>query len=70
MKLTGGEGCGEVQTPLVLPEGVALKHGDPAIFRHAKSGEMAERFNELVLLSGGKIVDRVPTYRGEGQCFL
>jgi hypothetical protein len=38
--------------------------------RHAKAGELCERFNELVLVAGSEIVDSVPTYRGEGQAFL
>jgi len=39
------------------------------LFRHAKAGELAERFNEYLLVAGGEIVDRVPTYRGLGCCF-
>lgn len=65
------EGAGEVQTPLLLsddsPE-IAL--GDPVFFQHAKAGELCERFNELYLLQGRKIVDIVKTYRGEGMNFL
>jgi D-serine deaminase-like pyridoxal phosphate-dependent protein len=38
--------------------------------RHAKAGELCERFKTLYLVSGDAIVDEVPTYRGEGQCFL
>jgi D-serine deaminase-like pyridoxal phosphate-dependent protein len=50
-----------------MPE-IAL--GDPVFFQHAKAGELCERFNELHLLQGGKIVDVVKTYRGEGMNFL
>ena len=65
------EGAGEVQTPLILPEKVPeLSLGDPIIFQHAKAGELCERFNELHLIQGDKIVDRVKTYRGEGRAFL
>ncbi len=64
------EGAGEVQTPLRVPSGVALAVGDPVIFRHAKAGELAERFEDYVLLRGGELVGREPTYRGQGQCFL
>lgn len=65
------EGAGEVQTPLTL-SGPArqLRVGDPVIFRHAKAGELAERFDHYALLSGGEIVAREPTYRGMGRCFL
>ncbi|MCB9597365.1 MAG: alanine racemase [Sandaracinaceae bacterium] len=64
------EGAGEVQTPLRVPSGVRLAVGDPVIFRHAKAGELAERFDAYALMSGGRIVAREPTYRGQGACFL
>ena len=65
------EGAGEVQTPLILSEkGPELSLGDPIIFQHPKAGELCERFNELHLIQGDKIVDRVKTYRGEGRAFL
>jgi D-serine deaminase-like pyridoxal phosphate-dependent protein len=68
--LGADEACGEVQTPLSIPAGLQLSLGDPVIFRHAKGGELMERFHEVLLLQQGRIVDRVPTYRGDGQCFL
>jgi D-serine deaminase-like pyridoxal phosphate-dependent protein len=40
------------------------------MFRHAKAGELCERFNELLLIERGRVVDRVTTYRGDGQCFF
>lgn len=65
------EGAGEVQTPLKLPgKRPDLHLGDPIFFQHAKAGELAERFNEFCLVEGGRIVDRVKTYRGEGKAFL
>ncbi len=65
------EGAGEVQTPLKLPKDCPkLELGDPVIFQHAKAGELCERFSELALIQNGKIIERVPTYRGEGQTFL
>jgi D-serine deaminase-like pyridoxal phosphate-dependent protein len=70
VKLTEAEAAGEVQTPIQHPADVKLRLGDPVIFRHAKAGELAERFNEVALIQGGRIVDRTPTYRGQGQCFL
>lgn len=71
LKYLSLEGAGEVQTPLALPEDCpALELGDPVVFQHAKSGELCERFSELKLIQNGKIIDRVPTYRGEGQTFL
>lgn len=65
------EGAGEVMTPLrVPPHAAPLSIGDPVVFRHAKAGELAERFDCYLLLRNGKIVAREPTYRGMGRCFL
>ncbi len=65
------EGAGEVQTPLQLADGTPeIALGDPVFFQHAKAGELCERFSELYLLQGGRIVDTVKTYRGEGMNFL
>jgi D-serine deaminase-like pyridoxal phosphate-dependent protein len=65
------EGAGEVQTPLkVPPEAPPLRIGDPVVFRHAKAGELAERFDAYLLLRDGEVVGREPTYRGQGRCFL
>lgn len=64
------EGAGEVQTPLRCKAGVQLELGDPVFFRHAKAGELCERFLTLHAVSQGKIVDQFPTYRGMGECFL
>jgi D-serine deaminase-like pyridoxal phosphate-dependent protein len=64
------EGAGEVQTPLTGTAARALGVGDRVWFRHAKAGELCERFDRLHLIEGERIVEEVPTYRGEGQCFL
>ena len=64
------EGAGEVQTPVVLKKGTRLNIGDPVIFRHAKAGELMERFNELLIVENKKVVGSAPTYRGMGMCFL
>jgi D-serine deaminase-like pyridoxal phosphate-dependent protein len=71
LSLIGVEGAGEVQTPLLLGKKTPPIHlGDPVLFRHAKAGELAERFNEYVLLRDGRVIGREPTYRGLGRCFL
>lgn len=64
------EGAGEVQTPLRLPPDVRLGVGDAVFFRHAKAGELAEHFAEYLLVRGGAIEGRAPTYRGLGKAFL
>jgi len=70
LRLDPEEGAGEVQTPLLGPAAANLRVGDRVYFRHAKAGELCERFNTLHLVKEGKIVDQVPTYRGEGKAFL
>jgi D-serine deaminase-like pyridoxal phosphate-dependent protein len=64
------EGAGEAQTPLVGEAATGLNIGDRVYLRHAKAGELCERFNTLHLLEAGRVVAEVPTYRGEGMCFL
>lgn len=64
------EGAGEVQTPLLGPPADDLLIGDKVWFRHAKAGELCERFARLHLVDGEQVSDVVPTYRGEGQAFL
>jgi len=64
------EGAGEVQTPLLGSAADDLLIGDRVWFRHAKAGELCERFAELQLIEGDRIVETVPTYRGEGRTFL
>jgi D-serine deaminase-like pyridoxal phosphate-dependent protein len=70
LELDGDEGAGEVQTPLLGTAAARLEVGDRAYFRHAKAGELCERFDTLYLVEGEEIVDEVPTYRGEGKTFL
>ncbi|MFC9942748.1 amino acid deaminase/aldolase [Streptomyces pratensis] len=64
------EGPGEVQTPLLGAPADDLLIGDKVWFRHAKAGELCERFDELRLIEGERITATVPTYRGEGRTFL
>jgi D-serine deaminase-like pyridoxal phosphate-dependent protein len=70
LRLDGLEGAGEVQTPVLGDAAAALQIGDRVYLRHAKAGELCERFDRLYLISGDEIVDEVPTYRGEGKTFL
>jgi len=70
LRLDPEEGAGEVQTPLLGAAAAQLRIGDRAYLRHAKAGELCERFDVLHLVEGGQVVDVVPTYRGEGKAFL
>lgn len=70
LRLDSDEGAGEVQTPLLGQAADSLRVGDRVWMRHAKAGELCERFNELHLVEGDRVVATVPTYRGEGQAFL
>lgn len=63
------EGAGEVQTPLHDPNR-QLKIGDTVYFKHAKAGELCERFNELHARRGHVYKGSFKTYRGDGACFL
>ena len=70
LRLDPMEGAGEVQSPLLGGPAGSLRIGDRVYFRHAKAGELCERFDSLKLVAGGEVVDEVATYRGEGRCFL
>lgn len=64
------EGAGEVQTPLLGTPADDLLIGDKVWFRHAKAGEVAERFSEFHLIDDDRVSAVAPTYRGEGHTFL
>lgn len=64
------EGAGEVQTPLKIKNFHTINLGDTIYFRHAKAGELCERFEHLEAVRNGQHVDCFKTYRGEGKCFL
>jgi D-serine deaminase-like pyridoxal phosphate-dependent protein len=70
LRYRGMEGAGEVQTPLVGAAANALRVGDRVWFRHAKAGEVAEHVTAFHLVEGDRVLDEVPTYRGEGFAFL
>jgi D-serine deaminase-like pyridoxal phosphate-dependent protein len=70
LRLDRQEGAGEVQTPLLGTAADGLAIGDRVYMRHAKAGELCERFARVHVLDGDELVDELPTYRGEGQCFL
>ncbi|MFD4467596.1 amino acid deaminase/aldolase [Rhodococcus sp. NPDC058505] len=69
LSLLRNEGAGEVQTPVTGLAASALRIGDRVWFRHAKAGELCERFTDVHLVAADGAVTTVPTYRGEGQCF-
>src|SRR5688500_2073950 len=70
LKLDPLEATGEVQTPLLGEAAASLRVGDRVYFRHAKAGELCERFNTLHVIENGEIADELPTYRGERRAFL
>jgi D-serine deaminase-like pyridoxal phosphate-dependent protein len=70
LRLDPEEGAGEVQTPMLGAPAAELSIGDRVYLRHAKAGELCERFDSLHLVENGEIVDQVATYRGEGRTFL
>ncbi len=69
LKLIDTEGAGEVQTPVRGDAASGLRVGDRVWFRHAKAGELCERFDMVHVVCEGEITESVLTYRGEGQAF-
>nr|WP_198036822.1 amino acid deaminase/aldolase [Nocardia sp. BMG51109] len=67
LRLVGTEGAGEVQTPLTGAAELAV--GDRVWFRHAKAGELCERFDRVWIVDADGVRSSVPTYRGEGHNF-
>jgi D-serine deaminase-like pyridoxal phosphate-dependent protein len=70
LRLDSTEGAGEAQTPLLGAAADGLAIGDWVWFRHAKAGELGERFEQMYLVRGERRVGTVTTYRGEGKSFL
>nr|BFE87260.1 hypothetical protein GCM10020093_098610 [Planobispora longispora] len=68
--LCPGRRRGRGPDPLIGQAAEDLRVGDRVWFRHAKAGELCERFATLHLIEGDKVVEEVPTYRGEGRTFL
>ena len=69
LRLLRAEGAGEVQTPVTGHAARDLRVGDRVWLRHAKAGELAERFTDYHLIDGDRVARVAPTYRGEGRCF-
>ena len=69
LALVRTEAAGEVQTPLHGDDADGMAIGDRVWLRGAKAGELLERFDTVHLVSGGQLVESVPSYRGEGRNF-
>jgi len=69
LKTIDAEGAGEVQTPVKGKAAAELSIGDRVYLRHAKAGEMCERFNAVHLVADNGSMIELPTYRGEGKNF-
>ena len=70
LKLLPLEMAGEVQSPVSGPAAPGLTVGDRVWLRHTKAGEISEHLDEFAIVSGGVVVETVPTYRGQGKVFL
>ncbi len=64
------EMAGEVQSPVTGAAAARLRVGDRVWLRHTKSGELSEHVNEFAVVDNDRVVDLLPTYRGEGKAFL
>jgi len=69
LRLLPFEGAGEVQTPVTGKAARDLRLGDRVWLRHAKAGELAERFDAYHIVVDGQVERTVPTYRGEARNF-
>lgn len=69
-KLFTNEGVGEVQTPFKTQSPIDFESEGFAVFRHAKAGELCERFSFLYGFENQEKPIKIPTYRGEGYTFL
>lgn len=70
LKFDKNEMFGEVQTPLHKEGKIDLDLGDPVFLRHAKAGEVMERFNEILVVKDKKVFEKWKTYRGDSLCYL
>ena len=70
LRMVPREMAGEVQTPVTGTSAAQLRIGDRVWLRHTKAGELSEHLNEFALVDRDRVVDRLPTYRGEGKAFL
>ncbi len=65
------EGAGEVQTPVRIPTPPDfLRIGEPLYFRHAKAGELTQRFPVVWLVSGERAEAAFPTYAAYGEVWV
>lgn len=64
------EMAGEVQSPVTGAAAARLQVGDRVWLRHTKAGEVSEHLNGFSIVENGRVVETVPTYRGEGKAFL
>ena len=59
-----------MQTPLRFTGARPVELGDPVFFRHAKAGELCERFDTLVCIEGERVAFEAETYRGAQKSFF
>lgn len=64
------EMAGEVQTPLRGAGAADLGVGDRVWLRHTKAGELSEHLDGFAIVDSERIVEQLPSYRGEGKAFL
>ncbi len=70
LRMLPREQAGEVQTPVTGSAAADLRIGDRVWLRHTKAGELSEHVNTLHVIDGDRVVESIPTYRGEGKAFL
>lgn len=70
LRMLPREEAGEVQTPLRGDAARELAVGDRVFFRHVKAGELSEHLDTFHVVEDGRILEEIPSYRGEGKVFL
>ena len=70
LRMLPREQAGEVQTPVTGGGAAGLRIGDRVWLRHTKAGELSEHVNTLHVIDSDRVVESIPTYRGEGKAFL
>ncbi|MCX8112348.1 MAG: alanine racemase [Bacteroidia bacterium] len=65
------EGAGEIQTPVRIANPPAfLDIGAPLYFRHAKAGELTQRFPLLYIIRGDSVVEKALTYAAHPEVWV
>jgi D-serine deaminase-like pyridoxal phosphate-dependent protein len=66
LRVVAEEGWGQSHTAFSVAPGAAPPIGGAVVCRPARSGDLLDRFNEVLLYQGDQLVEVLPTWRGLG----